>query len=147
MIRESILDSTVFDQFAANQHFYVPMSYNLNPTTQPSQVNEVAMTFRNMYLGGQNPHAGIRYNWTQFNTDHQFSYFVDRSVRYHVRRQSQPIYYYTFRFDGALNMLKRLIGLGDVSIHKYSLVVGIFEQFDVYYGNIFYVAVSWCYAC
>lgn len=116
MIRESILDKTVFDQFAANQHFFVPTSYNLNPINHAAQVNEVATTFRNMYFNGQNPHSGIIYNWTQYNTDHQFSYFVDRTVRFHVRRQTQPIYYYTFSYDGALNMLKRLILLGDVSL-------------------------------
>jgi hypothetical protein len=47
------------------------------------------------------------------NTDHHFSYFIDRSVRYHARRQTQPIYYYRFGFDVAMNMLKRRILLGN----------------------------------
>lgn len=123
MIRESLLDSSVFDQFAANPHFYVPLSFNLNPVTQSAQVNEVATTFRNMYFGGQHPHAGIRYNYTVYNTDHQFSFFVDRAVRYHARRQTQPIFYYKFRYDGSLNMMKRLIGLASVS----SLRMRLFE--------------------
>ncbi|XP_070495495.1 para-nitrobenzyl esterase-like [Chironomus tepperi] len=113
MIREAILDNTVWDQFANNPHFYVPQSYNLNPVTQSAQVNEVATTFRNSYMGGQHPHNEIRYNWTTYCTDHQFSFFVDRSVRYHVRRQTQPIYYYKFSYDGSLNMMKRLILLAD----------------------------------
>lgn len=58
MIRETLIDNTVFDQFIANPHFYVPQSYNLNPVTNATEVNEVAMTFRNMYLGGQHPSAG-----------------------------------------------------------------------------------------
>jgi bile salt-stimulated lipase len=115
IVRETLIDETVFEQFAANPHFYVPESFNLNPVTQAAEVNEVATTFRGMYLGGQHPHAAIRYNWTVFNTDHHFSYFVDRSLRYHMRRQTQPIYYYNFHYDGALNMMKRFMLLGDVS--------------------------------
>lgn len=115
MIREALLDNTVFDQFANNPHFYVPQSFNLNPVTQSAQVNEVATTFRNYYMGGQHPNNEIRYNWTTYCTDHQFSFFVDRAVRYHVRRQTQPIYYYKFSYDGSLNMMKRLTLLADVS--------------------------------
>lgn len=58
MIRETLIDNTVFDQFIANPHFYVPQSYNLHPVANAAQVNEVATTFRNMYLGGQHPSAG-----------------------------------------------------------------------------------------
>jgi hypothetical protein len=113
MIRETLIDNTVFDQFIANPHYYVPMSYNLNPVSNPAEVNEVATTFRNMYLGGQHPSAEIRYNWTVYCTDHHFHYFVDRAVRYHVRRQSHPIFYYKFSYDGAFNHMKRQLLLGN----------------------------------
>ncbi|KAG5683592.1 hypothetical protein PVAND_012865 [Polypedilum vanderplanki] len=129
IIRETLLDDTVFDQFQRNPHFYVPQSFNLNPVTQAAEVNEVATAFRNLYLGGQHPHTGIRYNWTVYNTDHHFSFFVDRALRYHVRRQTQPIYYYNFHFDGTLNMMKRFLLLGDYpgAMHADD----IFYMFDV----------------
>lgn len=101
------------DQFIRNPHFYVPQSFNLNPTTQQAQVNEVAQTFRNIYFNGQNPSQSIRYNWTQFHTDAHFAFGIDRTVRHHAARQSQPIFYYKFSMDGALNMVKRLLLLSD----------------------------------
>lgn len=58
MIRETLIDDTVFDQFAVNPHFYVPQSYNLNPVQNVAQINEVATTFRDMYLGGAHPSDG-----------------------------------------------------------------------------------------
>jgi bile salt-stimulated lipase len=113
MIRETIIDDTVFSQFIANPHFYVPASYNLHPVFNAAEVNEVATTFRNMYLGGQHPSPELRFNWTLYNTDHHFHYFTDRAVRYHTRRQTQPIYYYKFSYDGAFNLMKRRLLLGD----------------------------------
>lgn len=113
MIREILVDDTVMDQFIANPHFYSPISFNLNPSTQQAQVNEVAQTFRNIYFNGQHPSQAIRYNWTQYQTDMHFSFGVDRVIRYHAARQTQPIYYYKFSMDGSLNMVKRLLLLTD----------------------------------
>jgi hypothetical protein len=44
-IGETLIDNTVWQQFAENEHFYVPLSYNLHPGTNAVQVNEVATTF------------------------------------------------------------------------------------------------------
>jgi bile salt-stimulated lipase len=115
MIRELLLDDTVMDQFIEKPHYYAPQSFNLNPLTQQSEVNEVASTFRNIYFNGQNPSQAIRFNWTQYNTDMHFTFGIDRTVRYHSARQTQPIYYYKFSMDGSLNMIKRLLLLTDYS--------------------------------
>lgn len=123
-------------QFIANPHFYVPQSFNLNPATQQAQVNEVAQTFRNIYFNGQHPSEPIRYNWTQFNSDSQFNFGIDRTVRYHSARQSQPIFYYKFSMDGSLNMIKRLLLLtdyegavhADVSLRTCKFFVQILNQ-------------------
>lgn len=108
MVRESLFDSTAMGQFATNPHFYVHPSFNLLPS-QTAQVNEVATTFRNMYFNGGHPTMETRFNYSQFMSDHHFAYAVDRCVRYHARRQTQPIYYYKFDMDGSLNMIKRLL--------------------------------------
>lgn len=113
MVRELLIDDTVMGQFIANPHYYAPQSFNLNPVTQQAQVNEVAATFRNIYFNGQHPSQAIRFNWTQYQTDSHFTFGVDRTVRYHAARQSQPIYYYKFSMDGSLNMIKRLLLLSD----------------------------------
>lgn len=48
-------------------------------------------------------------------TDMQFVYPIDLSVRLHVSQQNQPVYYYTFSYDGVLNLAKKMIG-----VEKYS---------------------------
>ncbi|KAL7018772.1 hypothetical protein ACKWTF_010907 [Chironomus riparius] len=108
MVREHLFDDTTLAQFATNPHFYVHPSFNLAPT-QTTQVNEVATTMRNMYFNGGHPTMETRFNYSQFMSDHHFAYSIDRCVRYHARRQTQPIYYYKFDFDGSLNMIKRLL--------------------------------------
>lgn len=113
MIRELLIDDTVMDQFIQNPHFYVPQSFNLNPVTQAAQVNEVATTFRNIYFNGAHPSQAIRFNWTQYMSDSHFNFAVDRTVQYHASRQTQPVFYYKFSFDGSLNMIKRLLLLSD----------------------------------
>lgn len=45
----------------------------------------------------------------------QFVYPIDLSVRLHVSQQNQPVYYYTFSYDGVLNLAKKMIG-----VEKYS---------------------------
>lgn len=113
MIRELLFDDTVMNQFINNPHFYSPRSFNLHPVNNQAQVNEVAATVRNMYFNGQHPSPSIRFNWTQYQSDMQFNFGIDRVVRYHSDRQTQPIYYYKFSFDGSLNMVKRLLLLTD----------------------------------
>lgn len=115
MARESIFDDTVPQRYAANPHYYVPQSYNLNPVTQAAQVNEVATTFRSMYFGGGHPSnaPGARFTYTEYCSDHHFAFGIDRTIRYHSARQTQPMYYYKFTMDGGLNMIKRLLLLTD----------------------------------
>jgi hypothetical protein len=96
-----------------NPHFYSSPTFNLVPGVHDSQINEVAMAMRNYYFAGGHPTQANAWNYSAYMTDHHFSYGVDRSVRYHARRQSQPIYYYKFGFDGSLNMIKRLLRLQD----------------------------------
>lgn len=129
MIRELLIDNTVMDQFIANPSFYVPLSFNLNTAQHSAQINEVATTFRNMYFNGAHPSQAIRFNWTQMFSDHHFNFGVDRTVRYHSTRQTQPIFYYKFSFDGSLNMIKRLLLLTgyDGAVHADDL----FYLFDV----------------
>lgn len=134
MVREILLDDTVMDQFIANPHFYAPRSFNLNPVTQQAEAEEVAATFRNIYFNGQHPSQAIRFNWTQYMTDSHFSFGVDRTLRYHSERQTQPLFYYKFSMDGSLNLIKRLLLLSDYdgAVHAdVSLIVVHWRNFLV----------------
>lgn len=113
MAREAFLvDDTVPAQFEANPHFYASPTFNLVPGVHTAQINEVAMAMRNYYFNGghvSNEPGLPRFNYSSYMSDQHFAYGVDRTIRYHARRQSQPIYYYQFGFDGSLNMIKRLM--------------------------------------
>lgn len=102
-----------FELFPHNPHFYSYPAYNLIPGVHTNEINEVANAMRGYYFGNGHPSQENALNYSIYMTDNHFSYGVDRTVRYHARRQSQPIYYYKFGFDGSLNMIKRLLQLGD----------------------------------
>lgn len=127
MRRENLVDTTVFDQMRANPHFYVPGSFNLNPVTQSAQTNEVATAFRNIYFRGQHPTHADMFNYTQYKTDHHFTFGIDRTIRYHSARQTQPIFVYKFSMDGSLNLIKRLLLLSDYEGAVHADVSGSFE--------------------
>jgi bile salt-stimulated lipase len=128
-VHEPALDPTIFNQFAANPHFYVPQSFNLHPTTNAAEVNEVATTFRNMYFLGGHPVVQNVHNYSIFMSDQIYNFAIDRAVRYHTRRQTQPVYYYRFSLDGAFNLKKSILQLtsfpgavhGDVSCNFFSI--------------------------
>lgn len=128
MRRENLVDTTVFAQMQANPHFYVPGSFNLHPTTHSAQVNEVAQAFRNIYFRGQHPTQADMFNYTQYKTDHHFTFGIDRTIRYHSARQTQPIFAYKFSMDGSLNMIKRLLLLSDYDGAVHADVSGSFKQ-------------------
>lgn len=128
MRRENLVDTTVFAQMQANPHFYVPGSFNLNPATQSAQVNEVAQAFRNIYFQGRHPTQADMFNYTQYKTDHHFTFGIDRTIRYHSTRQTQPIFAYKFSMDGSLNMIKRLLLLGDYDGAVHADVSCLFKQ-------------------
>ena len=111
MIREVLIDDSVMNQFVINPHFFVPLSFNLQAGSAAS--NEVSTAFRQQYFNGAQPNQAVRFEWTQYNTDHHFAFGIDRTIRYHSTHQTQPAYYYRFSFDGALNMIKRLLLLTD----------------------------------
>lgn len=45
----------------------------------------------------------------------QFVFPIDLSVRFHSSQQGQPVYYYTFSYDGVLNLAKKFAGVGEYS--------------------------------
>lgn len=107
MVREYWLDGDVFTRFNENDEFLVPTSFGLQKNS--SYVKEVADAFRNLYFGGQNLSSEKLNEWAQYHTDAQFKFPVDRTIKFFALASTQPIYYYDFSFDGALNFLKTLL--------------------------------------
>uniref|UniRef100_A0A1B0CQE7 Carboxylesterase type B domain-containing protein n=2 Tax=Lutzomyia longipalpis TaxID=7200 RepID=A0A1B0CQE7_LUTLO len=105
MIRELLLDASVFDVVNANPELMVPYWWNVAPATAQSIARQIA----DFYWGGVPLHTDIREQWTHYLTDLMFVWGVDQTARMHAARQSQPVYYYRFSFDGTLNMFKRLL--------------------------------------
>jgi carboxylesterase type B len=111
MIRELLIEPNIMNIFMNNPHFFVPSSFNLAPTDP--RVNEVMDAFVRLYFNGTYPSPQDRLPWAQFQSDAQFAFQIDRTIQFQARGSNQPIYYYKFSFDGALNMIKRLILLTD----------------------------------
>lgn len=109
MIRQTEIDNQVFERFNENDSNYVPMSYNLESNS--SDNSEVAEAFRELYFDGENASANNMPGWAKYNTDHQFQFPIDRTIKYFMANQSHPIYYYTFEVEGSFNILKRILFL------------------------------------
>lgn len=110
---EHLVDKNVFGAYVEKPYYYVPIAFELNKT-QTVEIAEVGEAFRQKYFKGQQPSQAMMNDWVQFQTDAVFSYGVDRTIRYFANKSAEvPLFYYTFSVDGALNMIKRTIGLSD----------------------------------
>lgn len=111
MIREHLLDSTVWNAFTRNPQFFVPHYWNIPQNSTASSA--VSQEFRQFYWQDRPLGPSINLEWTRFHTDQQFIYAIDKTVRLTAQHNTAPTYYYQFSFDGALNLVKRLILLHD----------------------------------
>ncbi|GAB0097796.1 Carboxylic ester hydrolase [Sergentomyia squamirostris] len=106
MIRELLLDPSVFPTINANPELKVPFWWNVAPGSAASQ--SISRQIADFYWGGVALHADIREQWTHFLTDLMFAWGIDTTARMHAARQTHPVFYYRFSFDGSLNLIKRL---------------------------------------
>lgn len=111
MIRELLVEPQVMQIFQQNPMFMIPPSFNIQESDP--MISQIIQTFLDVYFNGTFPTEEKRFEWAQFMSDHQFAFGIDRTIRMHAKAMNQPIYYYKFSFDGALNMLKRLFLLQD----------------------------------
>lgn len=104
-IAEHVLDPTVAPTVNANRTLIVPTTmWDVDPNSSAGQ--SIAEEFWNFYLNGNDLGATNLYEWSQFNGDVHFNWGIDQSVRLHAR-QSNPVYYYVFSYDGSFNNVKR----------------------------------------
>jgi hypothetical protein len=101
-----VLDPEIFNKFKADEGLYVPYSYGLNHTTRKAEVKEVADKFKEQYFAGADASLSLLKEWLDFSTDGQFTFGVERTVRYYYNKSdTSPLYVYTFAFDGSANMV------------------------------------------
>lgn len=108
MVREYLLDRSVFQRYNKNPDFFVPTSFQLQKNS--SDTNEVADAFKNLYFNGKQLSEDNLDGWAKFHTDAQFKFPTDRTIKYFSQNTAE-IYYYDFTFVGALNFLKTLLFL------------------------------------
>ncbi|KFB38767.1 putative esterase [Anopheles sinensis] len=107
---ENAIDPTVKPQFNANAHLLVPFFWNVSPGSAAS--TQISNAFRNHYWQGRPIDASVDYEWTVYQTDHQFLFAIDQTVRLHAQAApSVPLYYYQFEYDGDLNLYKKIFGV------------------------------------
>ncbi|XP_050091692.1 acylcarnitine hydrolase-like [Anopheles aquasalis] len=106
---ENAIDPTVKPQFNANPHLLVPFFWNVPAGTVASQ--QISSTFQSYYWQGRPLDASLDYEWTVYQTDHQFLFPMDQTVRLHAQASSVPLYYFQFAYDGDLNLYKKLFNI------------------------------------
>lgn len=105
VIAEQVLDPTVAPIINANRSLVVPTTiWDVDPNSAAGQ--SITDEFWNYYMNGQDLSPANWYQWSQFNSDVHFNWGIDQCVRYHSR-QSNPVYYYVFSYDGAFNFVKQ----------------------------------------
>lgn len=109
MVREYLLDGSVFERYNKNPDFFVPLSFNLQKNS--TNVKEVADAFKSLYFNGMQLSEDKLEEWAEFHTDAQFKFPTDRTIKYFAQTSPHPIYYYDFSFEGNLNFLKTLLFL------------------------------------
>uniref|UniRef100_A0A182FPJ5 Carboxylesterase type B domain-containing protein n=1 Tax=Anopheles albimanus TaxID=7167 RepID=A0A182FPJ5_ANOAL len=106
---ENAIDPTVKPQFNANPHLLVPFFWNVPAGTAASQ--QISSSFQNYYWQGRPLDSSLDYEWTVYQTDHQFLFPMDQTVRLHAQASSVPLYYFQFAYDGDLNLYKKLFNI------------------------------------
>lgn len=104
VIAEQLLDPTVAPTINANRNLVVPTTmWDVDPNS--AEGHAITDAFFDFYMHGEDLSPTNRYEWSQFNSDVHFNWGVDQCVRLHAR-QSNPVYYYVFSYDGAFNNMK-----------------------------------------
>uniref|UniRef100_A0A8W7MWB8 Carboxylic ester hydrolase n=1 Tax=Anopheles atroparvus TaxID=41427 RepID=A0A8W7MWB8_ANOAO len=107
---ENAIDPTVKPQFNANPHLLVPFFWNVTAGSAAS--GQISDAFRSHYWQGRPLDACVDYEWTVYQSDHQFLFSIDQTVRLHAQASpSVPLYYYQFAYDGDLNLYKKIFGV------------------------------------
>lgn len=108
-VRQFNLEPSIVAKYNENLDYFVPSSFNI--FDDPSKVKEVADVMRNIYFHGENMTSDDKDEFANFQTDAGYKFSNDRFVKFFAQKSTDPIYYYQFSFDGALNFIKTFLFL------------------------------------
>lgn len=111
VIRELMIDPDSFNRFNQNPHLLIPSSWKNRLNSQ--QCDEVSELIRSFYFSKGILHESEegQYEYSQYASDVQFLYPIDKTVQMMAVNYKAPIFYYNFSFSGALNNNKRFMFL------------------------------------
>ncbi|CRL03418.1 CLUMA_CG016445, isoform A [Clunio marinus] len=108
MIREDLLDFSVFDDYNNNPNYFVPSSFGL--TEGSSDSTDVINYIKSFYFNNQPLSYSTREQYAQFHTDAQYIFPTERVLK-HFQFSNEPIYRYEFTFSGKFNHIKNFLFL------------------------------------
>jgi bile salt-stimulated lipase len=112
---KTMIDPTFLAQYNVHPEYFVPLSYNI-PKNDTNSITEVADVVKNIYFHNRKLSSETKDEFATFITDSGFKFGVDRAVKFMASTSApQPIYYYEFTYDGALNMIKTIMFLKSYS--------------------------------
>uniref|UniRef100_A0A336MI63 Carboxylic ester hydrolase n=1 Tax=Culicoides sonorensis TaxID=179676 RepID=A0A336MI63_CULSO len=109
VIVETEMFPDVLDKFNNNSKLLLPYEWYLDPESDAAC--DVINNIQNMYFKGE-PVIKDPLDYVKYATDRHFEYAAYKTVELHASRSTQPVFFYIFSFDGALNYVKRYLKLG-----------------------------------
>lgn len=107
-IAQVFMDPTILNRFNQDPNNLLPIEWNLTPNSL--EANEVIIAFRNLYFNGETQITFDHiWGWTQYVSDREFIFGVDKLTRLHWQKQS--LYKFMFSYSGAKSVLQILYGL------------------------------------
>lgn len=113
-VAQTFFEASVLDLYNNNSDFFVPISYMISQN-DTNNINEVASAVKNLYFNGKKVSDDTKNEYALFHTDVGYKFAIDRTVKYFAQKSNESIYYYEFDYDGALNMIKKMMFLKSYS--------------------------------
>ncbi|XP_063708885.1 juvenile hormone esterase-like [Culicoides brevitarsis] len=88
----------------------LPYEFFIQPNTEAAE--DILNNIRKTYFNGQTEINDIM-EFLKFGDDRVFLYSIYKTVEMHARKQTAPIFYYIFSYDGSLNLGKKLSSLSE----------------------------------
>lgn len=108
-IRQFNLEPSIIAKYNENPDYFVPTSYPIFNDTE--KVKKVAEIMRKVYFHGNDLTSDETNEFANFQTDAGYKFAIDRFVKFFAAKSTDPIFYYQFSYDGALNFIKTFLFL------------------------------------
>ncbi|XP_063705316.1 juvenile hormone esterase-like [Culicoides brevitarsis] len=108
-IRELIVDPFLFSKFKRNPHLLIPFEWEIEHTSPTAY--SIIQQIQDVYFKGTDVEDKMDY--VNYCSDRHFHWGVYKTAELMHAKSAENIYSYIFTYDGALNLIKRVLLLGD----------------------------------